>query len=57
MKDLSLKVRSLIKENHELRMIGRSEDWEKMKAENEEMRITIDQIRRGQDAREKILSE
>lgn len=50
-------MRSLIKENHELRMISRSEKWEKMKAENEEMRAVIDQLRRGEDAREKILSE
>lgn len=57
MKDLSLKVRSLIKENHELRMSGRSEEWERVKMENEEMRAMIDQLRRGENSREKILSE
>ena len=57
MKDLSLKVRSLIKENHELRVNSRSEEWEKMKVENEEMRTMIDQLKRGENAREKILSE
>jgi cell division protein FtsB len=57
LKDLSHKVKALIKENHELRHYCSNEEWVSLKKENEALKAMIDQFHRGEAARENILSE
>lgn len=57
LKELSLKVRALIRENSELRGSTPAEEIATLRREKESLEAIIDQLRRGEAARETILSE
>lgn len=57
LKDLSTKVRALIKENSELRSTTPTEEVILLRREKAALESMIDQLRRGEAAREAILSE
>lgn len=57
MKDLSAKVRALIRENSELRGSTPTEELLLLKKQKDELDAMVDQLRRGESAREAILSE
>jgi hypothetical protein len=57
LKDLSTKVRALIKENSELRGSTPTEEVLALRREKERLEEVIGQLRRGESARETILSE
>lgn len=57
LKDLSSKVRALIKENSELRGASPTEEVLTLRRQKADLERIIDQLRRGETAREAILSE
>lgn len=57
LKDLSTKVRALIKENSEMRGSTPTEEVLALRRDKERLETIIDQLRRGESAREAILSE